>query len=121
MHIFKYVGLGVLLSCGILLSAPPQRLIVIGGGEHPKDAMTQFWKWGQEKDANFVFISWASEGSVAGFEYFKADFNGLSVKSIVHAPKVTDGGKKDLLKMLETATGVFFGGGDQNLIMQQLD
>ena len=100
-----------------------QRLVIVGGGERPKAAMSKFVEWsGGARRARILFIPWATSEPEASFKYFKESLTAFSPQEIEVSPvaPLTEEKKSKFLSQLKNATGVFFGGGDQGRIMNVL-
>lgn len=100
-----------------------QRLVIVGGGERPKAAMSKFVEWaGGAGQARILFIPWATSEPEASFKYFKESLAAFSPQETEVAPvaPLTEEKKSKFLSQLKNATGVFFGGGDQTRIMTAL-
>lgn len=109
----------------LLLSIPAfaqQRLLVVGGGERPADAMKKFVEWSGGAKSRVLVVSWASGEPEASFESLRKQFTESGAGEVVHAPvRPLDADKrKQFIDAMATATGVFFSGGDQNRIMDVL-
>ena len=107
------------------LSAPSlaqQRLVVVGGGKRPPEAMKRFVKWAGGNAANILVIPWATSEPESSFEYLRKDMSELGPGSIVLAPiaPLTEEKKSTFLAQLKSSTGVFFTGGDQVKTMEVL-
>lgn len=99
-----------------------QRLIVIGGGKRPADAMKRFVEWAGGAKARILVITWASGEPEASFNALKdsvVDYKPASVEASPDKP-LDANSRKRFLSQIESATGVFFTGGDQNRIMDVL-
>ena len=101
---------------------PQQRLLVVGGGDRPKDAIEKFVGWSGGERARLLVITWASGVPVESFAALKKDLSirpGVTVEQAAMPP--LDAAQRRLfLDQLDRATGVFFSGGDQNRIMDVL-
>jgi len=99
-----------------------QRLLVIGGGTRPPEAMKKFVEWSGGTKSRILAITWASGVPDESFESLKKGFLAAGAASVEHAPiRPLDPEKRArLIAQLKTATGVFFSGGDQNRIMDVL-
>ena len=99
-----------------------QRLVVVGGGKRPPEAMKRFVEWAGGNSANILVIPWATSEPEASFEYLRKDMAELGPSTIVLAPVApfTDEKKSTFLAQLKAATGVFFTGGDQVKTMEVL-
>ena len=100
-----------------------ERLIIIGGGERPKDALTKLIQLSGDAQGEILIITWASGEQPASFESIREDLASLSPIKIVHAPMspLTAESKITFLNQLKTAKGIFFTGGDQVRIMKVLE
>lgn len=115
------------LLCTLLLAmsltvAAQQRLVVVGGGKRPPDAMSKFVEWAGGRAGKILVIPWATSEPESSFEYLRKDFAALGLESIVLAPvaPLTAEKKSAFLSQLNDATGVFFTGGDQVKTMEVL-
>ena len=99
-----------------------QRLVVVGGGKRPPEAMKRFIEWAGGSSANILVIPWATSEPASSFEYLRKDMAELGPRSIVLAPvaPLTEEKKTTLLAQLKEASGVFFTGGDQVKTMDVL-
>jgi cyanophycinase len=99
-----------------------QRLLVIGGGERPTEAMKTFVEWADGSRARILVITWASAEPIESFEGLRRSFESFEPASIIHAPlrPMDEKAKLEFLEQLRNATGIFFSGGDQNRIMDEL-
>jgi len=103
------------------LAVGQQHLVVIGGGKRPAEAMKKFVEWSGGKHGRILVITWATAEPEESFNAMKAELDVYGVEAL-HAPMPPfDRIKRDaLVSQIKTATGVFFGGGDQNRIMDVL-
>jgi cyanophycinase len=100
-----------------------ERLVVIGGGERPKEALSRFVEWaGGPEGARILVVSWATEEPKESFESFREDLAPFKLQAVEPAPPrpLTASGRTVFLGQLRRATGVFFTGGDQGRIMDVL-
>ena len=100
-----------------------ERLVLVGGGDRPKDAMARFVDWaGGPSDARILVVSWATSEPKETFESFRDDLAPFKPQVVEAAPPrpLTPAGKTVFLGQLRRATGVFFTGGDQSRIMEVL-
>lgn len=115
----------VLISIYLMLAVSAlgqQRLLAIGGGDRPPEAMAKFAEWAGGEPSRILIITWASGVPDESFEGLKKSFAGAKVGSIEHAPIAPlDAEKRAIfVAQLKQATAVFFSGGDQNRIMDVL-
>ncbi len=69
------------------LANAQQRLVIVGGGERPKAAMSKFVEWaGGTGRAHILFIPWATSEPEASFKYFKESLTAFSPQEIEIAP-----------------------------------
>ena len=102
--------------------APKGNLILIGGGDKPKDAMAKFVELAGGPQAPIVAIPTASEEADAGSYYvklFKEEFGCTNVTFLPIKTKA-DAMRPDLAELAARARGIFFGGGDQVRITSAL-
>ncbi|MEO5857827.1 MAG: cyanophycinase [Pyrinomonadaceae bacterium] len=109
----------------LLLAVPAlgqQRLLVIGGGERPPDAMKKFVEWSGGAKSRILVITWASGVPDESYSSLEKAFQTSNAGLVEHAPiRPLDGEKRaKFIEQLNSASGVFFSGGDQNRIMDVL-
>lgn len=99
-----------------------QRLLVIGGGKRPPEAMKRFVEWSGGTKAKIMVITWASGVPMESFESLKKQFISAGAVSVEHAPvRPLDAATRPVfIARLKDSSGVFFSGGDQNRIMDVL-
>ena len=99
-----------------------QRLLVVGGGARPADAMKKFVEWSGGQKARILAITWASGVPVESFESLDKGFRMAGAAEVIHAPirPLDDKGRSVFVEEVSKATGIFFSGGDQNRIMDVL-
>jgi len=112
----------LLVLIAVSIGFGQRRLIVIGGGDRPAEAMKRFVEWSGGEKARILVITWASGDPAASFKALKDSIVEYKPASIEISPaKPLDGEtRKQFLAQIATATGVFFTGGDQNRIMDVL-
>lgn len=99
-----------------------QRLMVVGGGTRPPEATKKFVEWSGGTKAKILVVTWASGEEDSSYEGTEKVFMAADPGSVEHAViKPLDGEKRaKFIEQLKLATGVYFGGGDQNRIMDVL-
>ena len=99
-----------------------QKLILIGGGERTNDVLVKLVELSGGEKGKILMITWASGVPEESFEAFKTDIAKVSKISVEKAPfsPLNTESKKQFLQQLKEANGVFFGGGDQNRVMEVL-
>ncbi len=126
MHVSSFRLAGAFLALGLVSSGPAvggERLVIVGGGDRPKEAMSRFVEWaGGPEGCRILVISWATEEPKESFEGFREDLAAFKPAVVEPAPPrpLTASGKTVFLGQLSRATGVFFTGGDQSRIMEVL-
>ncbi|MBI3296926.1 MAG: cyanophycinase [Elusimicrobia bacterium] len=109
----------------VLLAAPAaagQRLLLVGGGPRPPEALALFGVWAGGPKARILVIAWGKEESSGTLAAVRADFAPLSPAAVEAAPQppLSAESRAAFLAQLSQATAVFFGGGDQSRIMDVL-
>ncbi len=109
-----------LLSCGA--AAADERLVLLGGGPRPPEALSRFAEWAGGRKARILVIAWASSDPAESFDSLRDDFAPYRPDrmDLAPSPPLGPGAKADLSRQIERATGVFFSGGDQGRIMDVL-
>ncbi|MHB0970378.1 MAG: cyanophycinase [Thermoanaerobaculia bacterium] len=97
-------------------------LVLIGGGEKPDAAMTKFVELAGGTDAPIVVIPTASKEPDTP-QYYDALFrkdHGCEDVTVMPIRNRADADRPDLVVAAKRARGIFFGGGDQALILRAL-
>jgi cyanophycinase len=113
----------VLLALLQFTAQAQERLVLIGGGARPHEALARFTEWaGGHERARILVIPWATEQPQAGYESVTKDFAPFDPLTLEMAPvaPLTEISKRKFLNQLQDATAVFFTGGDQVRIMNVL-
>lgn len=113
-----------LLAAGGLAAQAAARghLVLIGGGEKPRDAMEKFVELAGGREAAIVVVPTASQEPDTAEYYqklFRDDYGCTSVTVLSIATRA-DALREDLAALARTAGGVFFAGGDQTRITAAL-
>lgn len=118
-RLFLFIFSLAVFSCAVFSQ---QRLLVVGGGKRPPDAVKKFVEWAGNDKAKVLAITWASGVADESFESLKKEFTQAGAASVVHAAtRPLDATKREqFIEQLRSATAVFFSGGDQNRIMDVL-
>lgn len=90
------------------------KLILVGGGNRPPEAMAEFVKSAGGGSSSLLVIPWASE-AFEGAENIKKE---LLASRPGQVEIIVD--RTDLKNKLMNATGIFFTGGDQNRLMKEI-
>lgn len=119
------------LPVGSAASGGETRLVIVGGGERPPEALARFVAWAGGPAARVLVLPWASgepaESCAALLEEIRSHGPGTASCG-PHAVLDAKGRalpldlvrRKEAIEALGSATGVFFGGGDQARIMDVL-
>jgi cyanophycinase len=109
-----------LLLCD--MAAAKERLVLLGGGARPPEALSRFAEWAGGQKARILVIGWASSDPEESFDSLRDDFAPYRPDrmDLAPSPPLGPGAKADLSRQIERATGVFFAGGDQGRIMDVL-
>ncbi|HLA96066.1 MAG TPA: cyanophycinase [Pyrinomonadaceae bacterium] len=112
----------ILIAAGVVAILGQQRLLVIGGGERPPEAMKKFVEWSGGTRSRILVITWASGVPDESFESLDKGFRAVNAGIVEHAPvrPLDAETRKRFVEQLNNSTGVFFSGGDQNRIMDVL-
>ena len=99
-----------------------EKLVLIGGGKRPPEAIARFVDWAGAEKARILIVTWASGVPQESFDAIKRDFAAYQIASFENAPlaPLNEQKREQFLTQLKTVTGVFFTGGDQNRIMDVL-
>ena len=99
-----------------------QRLVMVGGGPRPPEALARFVEWAGRERARILIVPWATAKPDEAFKSLQEDFAPFRTEAIEAAPSapLDDAAKSKFLNQLKQATAVFFSGGDQGRIMNVL-
>jgi cyanophycinase len=105
------------------LAAPPKgNLVLIGGGDKPKQAMAKFVELAGGPQAPIVAIPTASEEPDTGAYYvklFKEEYGCTDVTALEIKTR-DDAARPEYVELARKAGGIFFAGGDQSRITRAL-
>lgn len=106
---------------------PKRKLVLVGGGDRPSAAMKRYAEWAGGAQAKVLIIGWSSEQPEV---YFASISKDLRAQGVVDFTASLAGPKTDaevaafteeFLAKLDSATAVFFAGGDQRQHMKVID
>jgi cyanophycinase len=111
--------------------AAETRLVIIGGGDRPPEALARFVAWAGGASADILVLAWASGEPEESCKAILAELAPHAPGRAVCGPDAAldrhgraapldAKGRKKTLEALARATGVFFTGGDQARIMDVL-
>lgn len=103
---------------------PTQRLLLFGGGDMPANAKAQFVQWAGGSASRILIISWSSGYTPAeSLQSYREEFLPAGAGTVDVAPAREDVGANlnSILASLDSYTGIFFTGGDQNRTANLLD
>jgi len=110
---------GFMVLGGAALAASPKgNLVLIGGGDKPKEAMAKFVELAGGPSAPIVAIPTASEEPDTGAYYVKLfkEEHGCTNVTALEIKTREDAARPDYVELARKAHGIFFGGGDQSRI-----
>jgi cyanophycinase len=113
-------------------TVPETRLVIVGGGDRPPEALARFVAWAGGKQARILVLPWASGEPKESCEAILEELAPHSPGGATCGPHATLDAKgkaspldaerkRAALDGLALATGVFFTGGDQARIMDVLE
>ena len=87
---------------------PQQRLLVIGGGKRPPEAIKKFVEWSGGEKARLLVITWATSQPEASFAAFSKDLAGYKTASVeASQPSPLDTEKRTkFIAQVKDATGI---------------
>jgi cyanophycinase len=123
--------LGACLLPSLVAGSPEPRLVIVGGGDIPEEALARFVTWAGGPKARVLVVAWASSEPQGSCDRLRealrshgpadarcAPFARLDEKG--RAGRLDPDARVRFLEELEAAGGVFFSGGDQARIMDVL-
>lgn len=106
----------ILLSILSFTVSAETKLLLIGGGKRPVEAMQKFSQLAGGEKAYIIVVPWASE-TTEGADNIRNELLIHANSTVVIAPLKS----QSLNSMLDKATGIFFAGGDQNKLMSLIN
>lgn len=93
------------------------RLVLVGGGQHPAEAMKAFYDWTDREEPRILVVGWASSVPDENLRIVLDDY-----AKYAHRPQLELAARDraTVLQQVERADGVWFTGGDQTRIMAVL-
>jgi cyanophycinase len=121
-------GFVLLLAVGALVQAAAlasgaERMVLVGGGDRPREAMARFVDWaGGQVGSRILVAVWGAADAKEGFEACRADLLPYKPELLESAPPLplTSAGRTTFLAQLGRATGIFFAGADAGRLMEAL-
>src|SRR5260370_23406234 len=98
-------------ACGLLAApAPVPRLVLVGGGTKPAEAMARFVDWAGGAKARLLVIPWASGEPQASYDALRKDFAAHGPAAVEPSPfaPLTEASRAEPLENLGRAPAVFF-------------
>jgi len=123
MHLLRSCFvLGLALLVWPLPAVARERLVLMGGGPRPAEAMARFVEWAGNGRSRILVITWATQEPQEALESVRRELSPYKPGTVRAAPLAPLGSseKEELREQLAWATGVFFSGGDQSRIMNVL-
>lgn len=109
-----------LIFCLFSLAFASTNLILVGGGKRPSETMKEFVALSGKNEARLLIIPWASE-STEGAENIKKELEAWNPSKVEIAPHRLASTDVSLFHQnLKNYTGIFFTGGNQNILMSLL-
>jgi cyanophycinase len=92
-------------------------LVLVGGGQHPPEAMKALYDWTGKTEPRLLVIGWASTVPDENMRIVLDDYS-----QYAHRPQIELAARDraSVLQQLERADGVWFTGGDQTRVMEVL-
>lgn len=102
------------------------KLLLIGGGDYPKETLQLMAKWAGGKKSKIMILSWATDDTQYSLEHLQESFSelGEEAPSEIIAPPYPghdNFSKEFFLNTLKEVGGVMISGGDQVVLMERLN
>jgi cyanophycinase len=101
-------------------ATPRGRLFIVGGGPQPPALVQEFVDLAGGKQARIIVFAMASSSGLASGEEKAADLRKLGATAMNVFVNSTQANTDSVAHLLDDATGVWFGGGDQVLLAKAL-
>src|ERR1700730_15781170 len=99
------LSLNICVTIGLLPShlCAQQRLVMVGGGPRPPEALSRFVEWAGRERARILIIPWATEDPEGAFKSLKEDFAPFRIEAIEAAPAapLNDAAKNKFISQLK--------------------
>ncbi|MBI3297142.1 MAG: cyanophycinase [Elusimicrobia bacterium] len=108
-----------ILSLACPAAATSRHLVLFGGGEdRPREAMERFAELAGKSEARILVVTWATEYTDDAFKGFQDSvrFSSPAAVELAQSTAAVAAAPEAFLSSLASATGVFFTGGDQNVV-----
>jgi cyanophycinase len=103
-----------------LISFGQTKLLLIGGGSRPEQAMREFVQLAQGTQSHILIIPWASQ-TLESAEKIKLELANHGAKKIEIIPhELSPADLIQLQEKIRLSTGIFFTGGNQNSLMASI-
>lgn len=112
----------LLLALTFVLSSAyaDTKLLLIGGGKRPTEAMKEFSRLAGNETARILIFPWAS-ATTESAELIKSEIAQFSPSNIEIVPhRLSPKDVEQLVVKINLCTGIFFTGGDQNVLMNSI-
>lgn len=98
------------------------RLLLIGGGPRPVEAMRWFARAAGHGTGRVLVVAWASQAPFSACRGYREELHALGLKRVMvnATPPATMRERKHFLHQLKRSTAIFFTGGDQNRVLDVL-
>ncbi|MFN8613714.1 MAG: cyanophycinase [Vulcanimicrobiota bacterium] len=113
----KKLLLMLALAHGICRADGHQHLVLVGGGQHPPEAMKAFYDWTGRPEPRLLVIGWASTVPEENMRIVREDYAKYPLRPQI---ELAARDQATFLQQLERAEGVWFTGGDQTRVMEVL-
>lgn len=100
-----------------------ERLVLVGGGDRPPEAMRRFVEWAGGPRSRVLVVLWATGEPRESLSALEGELRAAGAAEVEAAPlaPVEGEGRARTLSLVAAATGVFFSGGDQGRVMDVLE
>lgn len=92
-------------------------LVLVGGGQHPPEAMKALYDWSGKAEPRILVIGWASSVPDENLRILVDDYAQYAQRPRL---ELATRDRPKVLQQLEQADAVWFTGGDQNKVMEVL-
>lgn len=110
------------LLSSVAFARGDERLVLLGGGPRPAEALARFVEWAGREHSRILVIPWGAQEPQAAFDSLRRELAPHRPGAVGSAPlsPLSPSEKDELLAQLGRATGAFFVGGDQGGILDAL-
>lgn len=110
------------LGCGCCYGVGGGNLLLVGGGEKPREVMELFVKLAGGSDQKIVILPMATQDTNDTGRYYRKLLNDLGARKVrvLDISSKDEARREENVEVIRTAKGIWFSGGDQSRITERI-